>query len=422
MNLRQVAVLSSILLLGFSAVAGERKISFEDLPNLVNSKNENVLAASSALNAQKERTGRLTRSFLPNISAQVGAEEFQTGSDPREQQGFWRVEGTLNLYRGGRDLLEEKIRESSIRQASSEFSREFNQELKEAQQAYWKLVAIQNDINDRKEGLSKNELNLKSSRRRSGAGIATGADSVQFELQKTILNQDLKKLELLQDSLKNKLSVAVGLDEHESLSVVDTFPHPEEGELKAPALEIKEQSDVTALKEKEVAENLRRDQSSRWWLPRVDLYSNYGLPSLSDEYTRALRKDREWAAGVRVGFDLGQSFEDRSEARSRTFESESLKRRAAHRSREVVASDHDFRHDLKLLHELIHDADKDIEKAERFLKLTKGEYARGVKNGPDLLEAFKMLYEFRQRRNDLYRDYFETKSELLSLVAKAGEI
>jgi outer membrane protein len=393
-------------------------IRYDDLPRLVREKNENVQAAHSTLKAQDERTGRFTRSLLPSLSAQIGTEEFKTGADESQTQEFWKLEARINLYRGGKDRLEDEIRKTHVSAAQSDFSREYNQELKEARQTYWKLVAIARIITDRKEGSERNEANLKSAKRRAGAGVATAADTVQFELQKTLLNQDLKKLQLQQDLLKNRLSVAIGLNEHETFVIEDNFPHPDEGPLNVADMKAEDQLDVKILKARAEGERLRRKQNSKWWQPRLDLYSSYGLPSLSEEYTRALRRDREWAAGVRVGFDLGQGIEDRSEARAKEWETQAASQRASHRAREAVASDHEVRHDLKLLHELIHDADRDIEKAERFMKLTEGEYSRGVKNGPDLLEAFQKLYEFRQRRTELYREYHESKAELISLVAK----
>lgn len=397
--------------------SGQTKVSFEDLPRLVREKNDNVQAAQSTLRAEEKRTGYLTRSFLPHVSANVGGEEFKTGSDPLERQGYWKVEGKVNVYRGGRDSLENSVRETSARIAGSSFSYEFQQELKEARRTYWKLVATTKLINDRKESLEKNELNLKSARRRSGAGVATTADALQFELQKTLLAQELKKLQLQQDLLRNQLSVAIGLDEHEGLHVEGDFPHPDE-QLKVGEINLKNNLGVTILNERENAASLKRAQAARWWHPKVDIYTSYGLPSLSDDYARALRRDREWAVGVRIGLDLGEGFEMRNEAGAKALEAESLQRRASHKARETVAADHELRHDLKLLHELIHDADKDIEKTEKFLKLTEDEYRRGVKNGPDLLGAFQQLYEFRQRRTDLYRDYHETYAELTALVAK----
>ena len=75
-------------------------------------------------------------------------------------------------------------------------------------------------------------------------------------------------------------------------------------------------------------------------------------------------------------------------------------------------------HDLKTLVNLIVDADRDMDKANSFLRLTENEYTRGVKNGPDLLSAVEKIYEIRKRRTELYQDYHVTRAELMALLGK----
>jgi outer membrane protein TolC len=397
--------------------ATERVVTFDDLPKLIKERNENVQAAEASLKASKARTGFLTRSFLPQISGSVGNEEFKTGSVASERKNFWAIHGRINLYRGGRDRLENEIRKSNEKRSHADYAVEVNSELKEARQAYWKLVAISKIIADRKEALDRNESFIKGSRKRAGAGVATNADALQFELQKTLLSQDLKKLTLEEDLLRNQLAVAIGLDEHENLRINGDFQHPPE-ELTIAEQDAKDNLEVKRLTSIQTTEGLKRDQASRWWLPKLDVYSKYGVPSLDDEYGTALRQDHEFSLGVILTLDLGEGLESRTDAQARSYEAIASEKRADHRLREVKAQDHELRHDLKLLHELIHDADRDIEKSEQFLKLTQSEYSRGVKNGPDLLDAVRNLYEFRERRTALYREYYETHAELAALTAK----
>lgn len=395
--------------------AVERIVSFEELPKLIKEKNENVKAAEASLQARKERTGYLTRSFLPRISASAGTEEFKTDPLAAERKNYWQIKGEINIYRGGRDKLENDIRKSNESRAQAEYASEFSKELKEARDNYWRLIEISKLINDRKEALQRNEEFLKSSKRRAGAGVATSSDALQFELHRTLLNQELKKMTLEEDLLKNRLAVAIGHDDHKGLKVKGDFDHPPE-EIQVPIQEPNKNTEVQGLRALEISESLQKSKAYRWWHPRLDIYSAYGIPSLSDEYTRALNQEKEWTVGAVMTLDFGESIEDRKEGVAKGFEALAAKKRADHRLREVTAEDHELRHDLTLLHELIHDADKDIDKADRFLKLTQSEYSRGVKNGPDLLEAFKQLYEFRERRVGLYREYYTTQAELLALV------
>jgi outer membrane protein TolC len=128
--------------------------------------------------------------------------------------------------------------------------------------------------------------------------------------------------------------------------------------------------------------------------------------------------DKEWTAGLRMTIDLGQGFEDRTEALARQAESASFRKRAAHAVREGQALNHELKHDLNTLGELIKTADQDVQVAESFLRLTENEYNRGVKNGPDLLEAVQKYFEFRDKRTDYYRDFYSTQAEIESLISK----
>lgn len=397
--------------------AADRMISYEEISKFIKERNENVQAAKAILSAQRERTGYLARSFLPQVSGSLGTEEFKTDSDLSERKNYWKLKGHVNLYRGGRDKLENAIRKSNEKRAHAEYAVEINHALKEARESYWRLIETSLLIADRKEALARNESYLNSSKKRAGAGVATSADALQFELHRTILNQELKKLILEEDLLKNRLAVAIGFDDHKNLRVVSEFPHPPE-EIQIPDQDSNDNIEVQRLKAIETTEGLRRSQASRWWLPTLDVYSVYGVPQLSEDYAQATRQDHEWTLGIVLTLDLGEGFEGHYEGNAKNYETLAAQKRAAHRSRKVQAIDHELRHDLKLFHELIHDADKDVDKSETFLKLTQSEYSRGVKNGPDLLEAFKQLYEFRERRINLYREYYISQTELLALTER----
>lgn len=393
-----------------------RAIRYEDLPKLVRERNDRVRAAESLYSAQKERGGHFVRSFLPKISARAGNESYKRETFSQKEQGYWQVEGHFNLYRGGRDMAESDARAAGEKVAKSELARDYAQELTEARKAYWSLVGIGQIINDRRQAVEINEGYIKFSRRRAGAGVSTSADFLQFELHKTLLQQDLKKLTLEQDLLRNKLSVAIGADEHENIVVPENFPHPPDNQENEPKFSLESNVHLQIGKAREERERARSRISSRAWLPQIDFYSTYGTPSLSNKHDVAIQKDSEVTVGVLVTIDLTDGVDSIYEARARALEAQAESLKAQHKLRETVAADHELRHDMKLLHELIHDSDKDILRAESFLKLTHSEYSRGVKNGPDLLEAFKRLYEFRDRRVSLYREYNEAYADLLELL------
>lgn len=397
-------------------------LRFDELPKMVREKNGNATGARQAYQAAQERTGYLKRSFLPTLNLRTGTESAKVGSSPRESQGYWSAEAKLNVFRGGKDSLEEQILQSKAKSSKAQAIKDYQTALKLARQTYWNLAATQILIGDYREAIEKNEENIRNAKKRAGAGVATGADGVHFELEKTTLTQNLKRLEHEEDVLKSKLAVLVGIEDHEKVKIDVIFPHPPEAEFQEQKIAPEKNVEVTILRENESVERLRGRQSGRWYAPKLDLYARYGLPSLGDDYTMALRNETEFIAGVSLSLDLGETFQDRAVQSAQSYEARGLSERADQRSKTIQAESHELQHDLRLLHELIHDADRDVQRAQEFLRLTKTEYARGAKNGPDLLEAFLKFYEFRKRKTELNLEYQLAKAEFESLSATESDL
>lgn len=397
-------------------ISNPKTIKFEDLKKMVSEKNENVEASKLQTQANDKRRGKLLRSFLPKISAVGGKEQFKSGEDTSKSQEYWKVAASVNLYSGGRDKIEGEIRDSSFELSKKNTQAEYRNELRKAQSAYWNLVAINQVIKDHKDGVLKNEKNLQASRRRSGAGLTTNADAAQFELHRIALQRDLTKLERERDIVQNELGLLLAFESHESIVVDAEFPA-----IPQSISNVDISSDrliaVQVNKEIEKIELLKSNQASRWWLPRLDIYSSYGLPSMSEEYDRSLQKRKEWATGIRVTIDLDQGFEDLVESQARRLEASSSKKKVQFAIRDGKAKNHNLNHDMQTIHSIIKVTSEDLKVAENFLKLTESEYNRGVKNGPDLLEAIQKYYEFREKRIIYYRDYFMAKAHQDSLIA-----
>ncbi len=406
------------LITAFSLPAAGTEIRFDDLPGLIRARNSKAQASSLAAAAAMERTGYLRRSFLPRISLRAGQESAKVGAADREELGYWSAEARINVFAGGRDQLEERIRRAEADTARTRAGFDLQKELMQARKVYWQLTATLLLIEDVREAIQGNEENIKAARKRVGAGVTTAADAVHFELEKTILVQNLKRLQHEEDVLKNRLSVLIGAREHKDIRVEKRLPHPPEAEFQEREIASEENLEVRLFRRQAEIESLRARQSGRWFWPKLDLYARQGQPSLSDDYTLAVRKETESVAGLSLTLDLGRALDDRADSAAKGREADSLSAGAEHRAREVRADSHELQHDLRLLHELLHDADADVARAGDFLRLTKSEYARGVKNGPDLREAFLKLYEFRRRKIELGLEYQLAKAELEALSAR----
>lgn len=401
-----------------------QRIRYEDLPQLVSEHNEVVDSARLLVAAQEERSGQLARSFFPKVSVFGGVERFHTESLAAEQKGHWTVEADVNLFRGGRDHIENEIQRQHLSRSKAQFSVDLANEILEAKTAYWRLLALNQKNAELKEELQRNETNLKSSRRRIGAGLTTGADATQFELNRTLLERKVADLELSLRIERNHLAVAIGIDDASLIEVDPGFPSiPPTLTTEAPESQTKSIATSARIqvysRQAEIGDLLAQRQG-RWWLPQLDLYASTGLPSLSTETDRALAGEKEWTLGLRLTLDLGAGFNERVEYLAQQKESLASRRQADHVARELIGRERELTHLLKNIFDLLALSERHTKMAESFLNLTLGEYNRGVKNGPDLMEATRQYFEFRQSRIDLMRDFFSTQAELEALTTIAA--
>lgn len=391
----------------------EVAISFSDLSRLVGEKNENIKASRIMVESSDARTGHLIRSFLPHVSASLGNEKFESTRLENQQENFWRVGAQMNLYRGGRDKFEERARESQLELSKVNSGLSSAKELKKAQDAYWEIVSVIKLIEFRTMELKQNDENIRAAARRAGAGVATNADRLQFEMNKAALEQAIAELNLDLDYAKSRLAVALGLDEHKGIKLKDDFPAI--SKVLPKSIENQKRLAMRAIVAREEIESARARTAGQWWQPSVDLYASYGVPSLDDEYERAVRQDKETVAGVKLNFDFGQGLNERSEARAKYLEAKALGYMRSYSTREIEAEEHELKHDMLKTASLIEEIEKTLKKAETFLSLTRAEYQRGIKNGPDLMSANRQYFELNERKVLLTRKFLEHRSALESL-------
>ena len=74
--------------------------------------------------------------------------------------------------------------------------------------------------------------------------------------------------------------------------------------------------------------------------------------------------------------------------------------------------------ELRLLHNQVHEIEKQIQMAEKYHKITQSEYARGAKNSPDVLGATERLESVKRTKNKLNRDFQIARSHVLTKIGQ----
>ena len=394
------------------------ELKFDDLPRLIQEHNKHVEGAKFFVHAADARTGFMRRSYLPKLNLLGGYETFQTGPYGQSSQPYGAIEARVNLFRGGRDALEENAREGQLGVSEAEFEQAYVKELTEARRAYWNIVFQRVMLSILKDAISQNERNLAAASRRISAGISTATDRLEFEMYRIQLEQDSTRLTLEASNSERTLNVLLGLAEGTSLDVTSDLPHEHDDALLRISLDTKSHRDVRALRGNEEISQARKAQAYRWWTPSLDIYGGYFLFTLRDRDYLSQRDRYDIVGGVQLTFELFDGLQSRSEGAALAWQANAYEAQAQQTARELQAQFATSKQALGLTHELIHAAEESVAKGKQYLSNTLAEYGRGVKNSPDVFGATQKYVDFRRRAAELKRDYHIARADILAALGK----
>lgn len=414
-------LLSSFLIFASSLLtnsASATEVSFENLKTLIEKQNLNIEANSLDIKASEAQEGRLLRSFTPQIEVFAAQESFKEGNKAEQSQPTYGAEAKINLFNGGKNLYDSRLRETQTNIKRFKYKSAFAEELKTAREVYWKYVYAQESIQLINEMIEVNNKSLKSAQQRINAGVATNSDRFEFELKAIDLKQQLKETTLSSENLKRQIKLLLNFSSTDDFKIVGSLNHDHDYEI---SLKHKPSDHDFLYKEYELGsevEKLKADMSKSEFWPKLDLYASYkqqnqleiDMPNASDRIERV--------AGIKLTINLNQGFENYRQAKSSLLEAESLVKRAQYQKREVELHVENEISELDLLHSQVHDSDLSVEIADKYFKTTLSEYVRGVKNSPDVLGASEKLFETKNKRLEIIRDFQLSKSHILSKIGQ----
>jgi len=408
-----LALLStSAPLLGADTVA----LKYDDLPRLVAERNQNVQGARGLVEASRTRTGHFRRSFGPSVRLEAGQEAFKTGSYDSASQPYGAAEAQINLYRGGRDRLEEDARRAEVDASSASARQVYVEELAEARRLYTALVFDQEMIRTLTGAAERNEKILASANRRVNRGLATETDRLEFEMLGLKLEEEIESLRRDILLVETALAPLVGMAAGTVFQTEDTLPHSHDDALLAAAFSPEAAPGFMALRANQALLERQGRSAGAAWRPSLDVYGGYHL------YTRRERDfpertDRDdTVGGVRLSVGLWDGLQMRRQADALAQQSRAYGLQASHEKEALSAREMVLKEGLKHHHELLHSSEKQIELSQKYLSRTLEEYDRGVKNSPDVLSAFQKSLDLQRQYAERRRDYQTVRADLLRLV------
>lgn len=398
------------------AAAPPQPLAFEDLPRLVAERNDEARGAALQAEGAKRREGHLRRSWLPTAEAQAGGERFQTAAYAWRSEPYGSLEAVLNLYRGGHDALEDRTRQGEAALVSAAAKQSLADELLAARKSYWELVSGRELLGIIQEASDRNEKHLELAERRIKAGLATEADRLEFQINRSLLAEEAESLRHEDTLIQFDIAARLGSPPGTAFVTSTSVPHGHDEALLAAGGSLPPA--VASLQASEAVAAGQGLAAARWWTPSLDLYGGYSLYTLRDrDYpSQGLRDDR--VAGLRLRVPFFDGLKSQTEAAALTLRREGYARQAQQAARLYASEVERAKEELRHVHELVHNGEDRIEQGRRYLAVILDEYGRGVKNSLDVLGAAQRQLSFRRQSAERRRDYALAQTRLLQLLGR----
>lgn len=391
------------LLFGTSLVMSAVAPSDAKLNELIE-KNPDVRVLLNRLESSEALKGRLNRSFLPKISLSYGRERYTTGPYHRVNQPFGGIEAEINLFNSGKDQLENNLQLAQIEITKIEATIVRSQvlaELKKALSHHAYLVEVKAVT---AAALLQNEENLKRAQKRIGAGLASVTDSLDFRQQKIQFKQEIATLDYEIGVTQRLVSTLLGNSPGEASITEFTNAHPDHSD----ESKLRESGQSLLIKKAQLQKDVAGfefETHRRWWAPKLDVYG------YAQRFTQ---KEREYTQiearnDVSFGFKFTFPIFDGGEGLRGAQATKSLVQAKQNemRSQELALERQtiDAAKRLELAHDLIHGAEENVQVMNQYRKRVLDEYAKGVKNSPDVLQASLRWIEANIRYAEVKKNY-----------------
>lgn len=406
-----------------SSYAEEIILNFENITDYITENNNDYKGSLRERDSQKELTGHLKRSFTPTLKAEVGtANTAESLRRKTQNYNYFETNVDINLFRGGRDNLEENARLSSLRVSNLRSEQIKFDNLNHARELYWDLVYQKEVIKILEAAVTLVQDNQKAAQKRISGGISTNTDRIDFEQSELQYKQDLQKSQILYENIQRELVAILNLPSGGTLKTQELVPHTHDhtkNEFVNSEFKPEIHRDFQFFDEKNKLFTFEKTKFSRWWTPELDIYAGVArrTDSLNQENAYTVVQENGFIGGIHLTFEF-DGFNNQSISSSNYYQALANDH---YKKQKMLELDAQYINAMKLFtlnHDLVHSSEENIKKSEHYLKNTRDEYSRGIKNSPDVLQASQRLITAQVRYAEVKKDYQLAKVEILGLIGK----
>ncbi|MCK4618652.1 MAG: TolC family protein [Desulfobacterales bacterium] len=332
------------------------------------------------------------------------------------------IKAGINIFNGGRDILNKKIAETDFSISQIDKKSVENSLVASVIHTYYNALAAKEYIKITRDSVStvKSQLRLMNVRFRAGGVLKS--DILSLEVRLAQAREDVL---LSENRLKTTLAAFAGIlgvspEAEIRLKKIESreIPLPDEY-IAGVAYALENRSEVNKIKEQVIQSRIALDLSRAEYLPRVDLQSKYYV----DDPEMAYNDSRDnWTAAVILNWDIFTGFSTKAE-----------EEKAKARLEEMLAADLKTKLSVKLdvknaylkLAEAkarLEVAERSVAMAEESFKLVRKQYEGGTATITRYFEAELALNRAKTRTTAAYYDREKALADIGRAVGYWGKV
>lgn len=396
------------------------KLEEKDLPGLVETRNGNILGGKAAIQASQAELGYLRRSFLPRLQVNVGSENTDgtLANQVTNSYGYMSSTASLNLFNGGRDYLREKSLSAKVDRAQAELEGSKFGTLTEVRTLFWQMLYQKEVIDILESAIKLNDQNLQSAFKKIRSNLATKTDEIDFNQTNIQLDQDLRRSKIVLANHMRKMAALLNhpLDTFYEIPALNMHePGHSLDDFQSRGFSGENHREIKRLEALKLSAEFESIASSRWWTPQFDLYASKVRRFESLDETNEMDRDQGEVLGVKLTFFF-DGLQSRATSVAQAYRSMSFSYVKKQRMQEIQ-SGYTSSYQLYVLnHDLVHSAEENNKVAQKYYENIWSEYMRGIKNSPDVLQAFQRIVEAKIRYADIKKDYQLARAQLMGYL------
>jgi len=371
---------------------------------------ENLTSLKSKLNSQY---GHLS----PKISIEGGPQSTKFDDEKSNDSSIYG-KAEWNLYSGGSDKSLIDLSKSEIEIQEKRLRSLKNKVKREVSKVYFELQFILESVALKQKALELNSQQMKIAKAKNSSGFTTSSDVLEFDLRDSTLQSDLVLLNQKLEQKLGDLNVLLSRRNHEPQEAVkghlirEAFNFNRD-ELLAKLQNGNDQLLLSKIELQQVESEKRQAKSQL--LPKLDLEARYGKLA-TDE--KVFNDRNNYSVMLKLNIPLFSGFEDYNAVKSVNAKIAASQMAIDQKNISLTADLDATLAEIKALNARLDLEEQNIERSEKYYKLTLDEYRRGVKNSPDMVGASERLLEARIRNLEYRRDLMLANAKIQEITGE----